>query len=707
MGKGLKQMVAEALATESKPAPVKVSPEAHMALAYKMRQWSGWPNAGLILGPTKYSKFAECDHNSRVFTANIDSLSLNPNRVLLTVTPFRLRQEAVLTGALLHEAAHARFTHWRPRNIEQRAEWKHPDGEPVNKATEKLAMLCEEARIEGLMASQADMIGASGLDWTLRASAAHLLPMTRLSADEAQKNMDIITSWVLRAGREYALAMHTSHRVRGWVYRFSDLLESALDKHLDNVYPGNDVIDVTGGDIKALLLEMVEAGHEASRGTFMVDKAREVLELLFPETDEDEMPEVGGGCSMSAPSEQGDPEPDEGEQESGDGAASDMSDESDETDDTDDTDEADSEGDEGDSADDADDTDDDLDEQLADMEAEADGKPDEDETESETDEPDEDDSEGEVDTESELAQELADVEESALSQVEQESEEIAEELQESGFGKGSASGQLSRGDWRTPDKEERETAKRAETFLRNLISPSESSKVTLTDAPSSMVDGAAMAAWKAGGQSRDPRFFRHTQRTVEPSPPIKIAVLVDVSMSMEELQVPSSVLSWALASAALDLRNFAGRGQQIQSCLIHWGDEARVIQKNGELLPGIKTFRCNEGTSAMDKAFDLVEEQIPGFFDPSPDGHPENRLLVQFTDWELSWYCHRMVEHGLTRALGAGVNMVTIAPKHYRQESDLSRFLAKITEQRGRSTVFKYNPAHPDQVWDEAAKALG
>lgn len=707
-GTGLKHMIEKAL----EPEPVEVSGEALHALATKVREWSGWADAGFKIGKPRGSNFAECDHNKRLFTANIDRLSLNPNRVLLTVTPFRLKQEAVLTGALLHEAGHARFSLWGNHTA-------HGDGTPLTHKVVKFARLFEEPRVEGLMAQHSVAFGAMGLDWTMRASAAHLLPLTEMRTDPNQKIMDLITSWVLRAGRERALELRTGHTPRYWVQSFTRLVRATIGNHLNELGEVRDENDqVLSGAHRArramqLMDEMVVCDDH--HGTTMVDKARELLDLLFPETDPDDMPEPGESCdgegegndeaesesdSQSKSGDGDDTEGDEGEAdpdtepEKGEG-------DEDKSEDSESDDEPEGEGDEGSGDGDSDeDPDDEAEGGSGDIDT--DGDSDED-AESETGDAQENDDP--------LAKALRDIEQLAQDETEDETEEAAEESNtDPAKGAGSGDGSGNNGEWRHPSKDEREVQRTAERFLRQLIAPAESSKSILTDVPSSQVDGEALTAWKAGGMQTDPRFFRRTQRFVAPSPPVKIAVLVDVSMSMGVLQKPSALLSWALSMAALDLRNFAGRGQQIESCLIHWGDHAEVIQKNGENLPGIREYRCWQGTSAMHDALDLVADQIPGFFES--DGPAENRLLVQFTDWELSHYSVEDARARIERALAAGVNMLTVAPPNYRDiddrwgQSALPKILHGCKNQRGAAPVLRFNPSSPDQVWDQAAKAL-
>lgn len=637
---------------------MKISVEALRAYNRAMRGWSGWADSVLRFEkPTIEGVAAMCSHDTHTFLADPEQLLLNPNRVLLNVTPFRMRQEAVLTGALLHEAGHARYSKWQPRTPEAVASFAHSDGEPVAAPTLALARLMEEPRIEGRIAAEAPRIGADGLEWTMRASAAHLLPMTELSTDPAQRVMDIISSWALRAGRQIALyEAGMVRQVPTWVGDYNTFLNSVLVEHLTTLQTQGAEVDDPHSvalQIASGLNAMIRQRSDA--GLTMVDIAREVLDALFPETPPDERPSPNGqGCSEaqqsggSSPSQEsgeGEGQPDAGgageEQEDGEGEAS-----------------------EGEAS-----------------EGEA--------------------SEGQAETAEQAAQSerLAQIEATA---EQSDKAEAREEMKSSGGLKGGTGDSVSSAGWRQPTKEEREVQKRAEKFLRNLIDPAEAAKRSITDSPSSTVDGAALAVWRASGETHDPRFFVRTRREVEPSPPVKIAVLVDVSSSMEQLQEPSALLSWALANAAVDLRNFAGRGKQIESTLIHWGNSARVIQENGTMLPGIRTVSCREGTHAMGRALALVEEQIPGFF--SAPEHPENRLLVQFTDWELAHTPDPMP--WLERAAKAGVNMLTVTPKRWSEfRTSLPSVLSQCTGPWSTSRI-NYDPKNPERVWDAATQLL-
>lgn len=643
--------------TEVQIKPVRVSGNAHRALAEMTRQWSGWPKARLVLGETEpeVSPYAMTDFSTRTITVDPDRLVLNPNRVINTVTPFRLRQEGVLTGALIHEAAHARYSTWIPRNAEDAAKFKHGDGTDVSQPVMKFALCMEEPRIEGLMARDSHANGLLGLEWTMRASAAQLLPFTDVSSDPDQMILDVIQSWTLRAGRQWALQHWTDYAAPQWAYDFGNFLNQCLFDHFDRDGRGDDKYALSRTVIDSLML-MIKWGTDVK--TLLVDVSRDVLRILFPETEDDDLPQMGGSCAGGGGQDQGQETqgaPEQGDQGSGGSEAQPEGDEP-------------SEGDSG------------------NQEGDTDSKPGLSEVEQQA-----------------LEQALANVE--AAAQITTEAETKAEAGEQPGGvlgGKGTKHNLG--GGWRSPSAEEREVGKQAERFLRNLIDPTEASKVTLSDSPSSDVDGAALAEWKAGGQHTDPLFFRRTRRAVEPAPPVKIAVLVDISSSMSQLQKPSALLSWALASAAFDLRNFAGRGRQIESCLIHWGDDAHVVQRNGDMIPGIREVACDEGTTAMDAALDLVAEQIPGFFDVKD--RPESRLLVQFTDWKIFGMSHGKITEQVRQALSVGVNMLTVFPDMYSKRQGMLPSITERFASPGRSSTMTYNSNAPSRVWDEATRLI-
>ena len=589
--------------------PVQVSGAATKALSDNLRTWSGWPNATLTLEPPPPeagSPWAATHMLQQRVWLNVDGLSLNPNRVLLSATPFRLRQEAVLTGALLHEAAHARFTTWKPYTEEERAEFKHPDGKEVSQAEMALAMLMEEPRIEGRMYAEAKRTGCSGLEWTMQAMAVHLFPLTVEATDPGQEIMNLIGAWALRAGRATARGSARLTPTPKWATKFNIVLGNAIRRYRED--QGDDWAQACDTETQVLkqLLDMLvwrERSYASAGATHQVELARKILNLLFPETPDGEgpTPDVGGCSMLAGAGESGDEDGDEPRE--GDGS---------------------SEGEEGESP-----------------------------------------------SKSALAEAIKEILEESKGSAEAEAKkEMAANPPpaESTSSQGAGAKQRVVGSTITgflpPSPSDRAVAKSAEKFLRDLVNPTETSATAVTDAPSATIDATALSVWKAGGRRSAPRFFSQTRRDVQPAPPVKIAVLVDISLSMGVLAKPSGLLSWALANAAVDMRNFAGRGTQVESTLIHWGDRAVVIQKNGETLPGVGNHACPDGTTAMGAGLALVDEQIPGFFDLKDSGQEENRLIIQFTDWGLSSE-RRVHEHAsawVNRALSSGVKMLTIHP---------------------------------------------
>lgn len=626
---------------------VKISGTAHQALAQKMREWSAWPNSGLVFEDTTAAEvgapFAYCDWGTKTFHVNADVLVRNPNRVINSVTPFRLKQEAVLTGVMLHEAAHTRYTRWVPRTPEQAAAFTHPDGSPVSAATMALARCAEEARIEGRVYADAAGMGVSDLTWTMRVAALTLLPFTPDTTDPAQTIMGWLQSWILRAGRVEAAQLSEP-----WVGVFTNLLWGALETYFSGERGDTLVVAARKADaVHAHMLSMIR--DPADTGTLMVDRARDILNLLFPETPEDQRPSVGGSaCAESGGSDSGESEAGDSGEGSGSGSGSDSG--------------------EGSGSDSGEGT---LIITLAEIEADA----------------------------SEATQET----DATASKGQGEGTPPKAQTPGSGAGHGGkpADGAMR---WREPGAEDRSLQKHAERFLRELLDTSESSVDTITDSPSAMVDGAALSAWRASGGTRDPRFFKRTTRNIEPSPPVQVAILVDVSLSMGPMQKPSALLSWSLAAAAMDMRNFAGRGQQISVVLIHWGSAVHLVRSPGERMTNIPNRPCLELTNAFPEAMSVVEQAMPEFF--TRGEKPANRLLVNFTDWDFSRQSELASSRWLAKALHLGVNMLSVTPpsNDYRFSKLMKGVPPGYT---GRVTTLHYdNSTKPSEVWSQAAALL-
>lgn len=635
--------------SKTKKPPVQVSGQAVKALGDLARRWA--EDTEVTLSFSVDTATAHTDLRTKQVVLNPDLLVRNPNRVLNMITPFRLRQEALVTGALLHEVAHLRYSKWMPRSKEDRLAMRHGDGAPVSDSTRALATTLEEPRIEGKMSKDLAQLGGAGLEWTMRATAAAIVPPTPAAMDPSQQIVDLLGSWALRRGRLTALGHRTTQTYNPmWARHFDSLVQDALWKWGIDRDLGRQV----ASDVWALLNDSLISDDD---GIELLDNSREILRLLFPEGA---APTVSvGGCSTSdedSESDTSDPsDDDEGEGDEGEGDGDD------------------GEGGSGEGA-----PDDDLTEALGQVESMA---------------------------------EDAEAEEAA----EQEAAPIPTEDSEhvSSVGSSQGSGATSKA-WRQPTPDERRVQRDAESFLREIIAPTEGVRRSLSETPSATVDGAAMSAWKAAGRVGEPTFFIRTRREVVDAPPARIAILVDVSGSMSSLQKPSALLSWALSCAAADLRNFAGRGRQVESCLIHWGDTTPdVVQRNGEVLPGLREVECDQGTTAMGAALAAVEEEMPGFFDQTEAGKDENRLLLQFTDWELSMTGAEEA-HGYTaRALLNGVNMLTVAPnlsvRSWGGASHLPYIEKAVASHnpKGRSEVVIYRGGvKPEVVWAAAKKVL-
>ena len=653
-----------------------ISGSARASLGALYRQWSGWRNGQLKFGQPnpKVSDVAMTLRADRTTTVDPARVVRNPNKVLVRVNPFRLRQEAVLTGTLLHEAAHARFSTWRPCTDEGMKNYVHSDGAPVAPATDDLAQALEEARVEGLMHRALtnpshELYQWTDLAWTLMIPPMVFIPrldVARLYAEEPdprQRLMAFLETFILKGLREFVRDASSSA-----YWQYHDLMEQVLKLYFveRDAKPGEEPEAAAKAakkraqdiirELQRSVTDSITSDHDP------VDRARAILEELFPNTPPEGMPRMGGGCGEGMAGE-GPGEPGEGE-DSGEGEG----------------------------------------------EGEGDGQ---------SEDPSRELSSREQalahDTQTQLDRAAATKRaaaragkkkaEARAAGGEQEPEAVSAQLGNGGGGGAGAGSTYHYGMRRQPNADNRAEQKRAEQFLRSMIEPAEGRVDSLSESPAATVDGAALQRWKAGGRTGAPRFFQRTRREVTPSPPLKVAVLVDVSSSMNVLQEPSSILSWAIASAAIDLRNFAGRGRQIESTLIHWGDQARVIQANGKPTQGILVAACREGTQAMPEAMDLVEQEIPGF-GSLPD-KPEHRLLVQFTDWQLWSRCHQGVTEKVGGAVANGVNMLTILPPRYSR-GDHDRLIGEAAATPGAGTVAvaHYDPENPHHVWDYAQQVI-
>ena len=613
-----------------RPEPVHVSGQAHKRLGDMARLWSGWPKGALHFKEMPDDRFAETDHEEQTIALDVDRLLLNPNRVLNSVTPFRLRQEAVLTGVLMHEAGHARYTKWVPHTEEEFEATKHNNGDPIEVDTLKFARIMEEPRVEYRVSTDADSMGASHLTWTMRAAAAHLLPPTQLSDNLGQRTLDLVESWLKRAGRAIAHCNGMGLTEPKWVGEFTNLVEEEVFNHLERVKEQTGKGNPMGDAAQVMNLLRAVVTYDEDEGVGLLDAARAILRLLF-ENDPNGQPQSSAAGACTGSPGDGTSEQEQDEANDGDG----------------------------------------LSQALSDMEAKAD------------------------------VEEQAEGDKQAKTTPQPEEPKDPSSSERGGSAAG-AGGQ-SLGQWRRPTAAERDLQRGAERVLRNAVDPTERRVESLSESPSATVDPASLAMWKAGGQVRDPMFFKRTRREVLPSPPVRVAILVDVSGSMDVMQEPSAVLSWALSSAALNLRNFAGRGTSVESCLIHWGSTARVLQSPGEVLRGIREVDCREGTNAMPQALELADDLMPGLLD-NPDGKVRNTLVVQFTDWQHmgGMGFASQPTSPVQRLLRSGAKMLTIAPHDLGRGWGCSYDNVK---DHPNTHAVVYN-GNPEQVWDEASRML-
>lgn len=686
-----------------------ISPQAIETLRGYMKDWSGWDDLKLSLGKPQQTSIGETDHLNHHITINPDEVLLNPNKVLTSVTPFRLRQEAVMTGVMLHEAAHARFSTWRPRTPKDRAIWTLADGSLVTPAIEQLAVLVEEARIEGAMATKyspdigkkltdADKL-TSSLLWTLLASAMKFVPATQLPTDPDEQVMSVISAWVLRSARMDRLPSYVlggKVNFSSWSKDYLAILHKTVLNHFERL----DLEHPNAGDNQAstspspkhksgktrrvlsLLQSMVAwrdipntptKAYYSSRlkkrifpAALNVEFAAEVIGLLYPHLDDDQVPTPPtSGCGFGQPQDQQDQQDqqeggqdngqnqqdqkDQGGQSNSDGSSSDST---------------------GGSSSSAGSS---QNQQLQQIQQQ----------------------------QEKLNKALQNLDRKAIQKIQQSVHEIVNSREEIKLD--TVLPQYTQ----TPTKEDRALADQASKFLRHRIDAAEVMISSLSDTPSANVDGAALSAWKASGQVQSPHFFRRDRRDVRPSPPIQIGILVDISGSMEPMQQPSARLAWSLASAARDLSNFAGRGTQVSMSMVHWGSTARVVVGANDKVQGLHIAPCNEGTHRMGDGLELLEREMPGFLRGSDV--PTNRLLIQFTDWEIFGSGFSHAKAVLDLALDTELSMISVMPD---ENNFLNAGLAQHNRAVGdhalspRVKTMTFKKGDDDKVWETATALL-
>lgn len=622
--------------------PIEISGSVIKMLTHHLREWSEEPKASLSFGVPDggVSDIAETKMDDLSVRIDPEKTLLNPNRVYRDAIPFRMRQEAVITGVLMHESAHIKYSGWVPSTPDEVEALKELSGVREGfDAALSLALVLEEVRIE--RAFKVGRLFKGDPTWTMQAATAHLLGRPTFRKDPAESILDFLVAWILRGLRHEVREEETPL----WTRAYRELVLEEIEAWLDSSNVSAPVTNLdTAQDIltrcfRAVTHPGVDQGQPIRHSLY-------ILRALFPNTPLDELPSAGEACSLHpGEGDTGDEEGDESGDEEGDGTDS-----------------------------------------KSDVEAS---------------------SEDETQGEGGVSQQTLDTLGNVLDAMDEAQSEAEEKAKEGSYQPPTP--QAFRG-WRDPTAEERQIQREATRLLRGLVDPSEKNVTTLSESPAATVDPAELAAWKAGGQMRDPMFFRRTRREQIPQPPVKIAVLVDVSLSMEEAQLSSAVLSWSLAQAALDLQNFAGRGTQTASCLIHWGNSSEVIQKPGELLPGIRRVACDQGTTAMIDAFEDIERSIPGFF----SDHSSNRLIVQFTDWGMNTFqrAHKDAAYRAAskavEALDSGIKMLSVLPSDLQgnKPSWLAEVELKTKNPELSKSLHMVSGEVDPRIWSIAAEIL-
>jgi hypothetical protein len=119
--------------------------------------------------------------------------------------------------------------------------------------------------------------------------------------------------------------------------------------------------------------------------------------------------------------------------------------------------------------------------------------------------------------------------------------------------------------------------------------------------------------------------WKRVSETVKPAPPVKVAIMLDGSGSMNSYARKSASIAWAAANAAADL-------PESRTVSVIYGDAAGVTQEPGHMpSKKVAVASCNGGMEEFQGAARLVEEHL-WLNDEVEEDAPSNVLIIIVSD---------------------------------------------------------------------------
>ncbi|MBH0777691.1 hypothetical protein IT779_15555 [Nocardia sp. NEAU-351] len=165
-----------------------------------------------------------------------------------------------------------------------------------------------------------------------------------------------------------------------------------------------------------------------------------------------------------------------------------------------------------------------------------------------------------------------------------------------------------------------------------------------------MRGAVAREAQRAAGAIPTAEMFTRTTRKVTPTPPLRIGIACDVSLSMQDYVESVASAAWIMARAA-HLATLPA-----DTATITFGREVRTIVEPGTAPAEVTEFRADDYFEVADEAIDVL------------DGHlglargENTRLLVMISDGYFRPHVRARAQQRLDRLRAAGCAVLWLTP---------------------------------------------
>lgn len=160
-------------------------------------------------------------------------------------------------------------------------------------------------------------------------------------------------------------------------------------------------------------------------------------------------------------------------------------------------------------------------------------------------------------------------------------------------------------------------------------------------------------AQRANGALVTAQPFSRTVHRVTPTPPLRLGIACDVSLSMRELAHPAASAAWIVANATRHT------GIPTTTATVTFGREVQAITRPGRIPALVTEFPCDDVTEDTRTAIDALDAVLRL---SAPDGA---RLLVMITDGFFTRAQERATRTRITQLRASGCAVLWLAPTRW------------------------------------------